>query len=70
MSEHKIASNLPPRLSSAPGVSASAAEVDAVREHVAERLARFKRPRDLEVVATLPHSATGKVAKARLREDG
>lgn len=54
----------------APGVSASAAEVDAVREHVAERLARFKRPRDLEVVATLPHSATGKVAKARLREDG
>jgi long-chain acyl-CoA synthetase len=53
----------------APGRTPSDAEVDAVREHIAGRLARFKRPRDIEVVATLPHSATGKIAKVRLRED-
>ena len=31
-------------------------------------LARFKWPTIVEVVDELPHSATGKVAKARLRE--
>jgi long-chain acyl-CoA synthetase len=51
-----------------PGTRPAADEIDAVREHVAGRLARFKRPRDIEVVAALPHSATGKVAKTRLRE--
>jgi long-chain acyl-CoA synthetase len=39
----------------------------AVREHCAERLARFKQPSRIEVVTGLPHSATGKVAKGRLR---
>ncbi len=38
-----------------------------VREHAATRLARFKRPAEVEVVDQLPHSATGKVAKGRLR---
>jgi long-chain acyl-CoA synthetase len=52
----------------APGTVPDAAEVDAVLEHASQRLARFKRPREIEVVATLPHSATGKVAKSRLRE--
>jgi long-chain acyl-CoA synthetase len=35
--------------------------------HCAGRLARFKRPTIVLVVAELPHSATGKVAKGRLR---
>ena len=39
----------------------------AVQEHCAERLARFKQPSQVVVVADLPHSATGKVAKGRLR---
>lgn len=40
---------------------------DSVRSHCAERLARFKRPRTVNVVSGLPYSATGKVAKGRLR---
>jgi long-chain acyl-CoA synthetase len=40
-----------------------------VTAHCATRLARFKRPTVVVVVAELPHSATGKVAKGRLRED-
>ena len=31
------------------------------------RLARFKVPASVQVVDELPHSATGKVAKGRLR---
>jgi long-chain acyl-CoA synthetase len=38
-----------------------------VVEHCATRLARFKQPRRVVVVEGLPHSATGKVAKGRLR---
>lgn len=41
---------------------------DQVVEHAATRLARFKRPTIVVVVEELPHSATGKVAKGRLRE--
>ena len=40
---------------------------DAVIEHVAGRLARFKCPTSVEIVDELPHSATGKVAKGKLR---
>ncbi len=40
---------------------------DAVRAHCERRVARFKVPARVEVVAELPHSATGKVAKGRLR---
>ena len=39
----------------------------AVQEHCLERLARFKQPSRVAVVTDLPHSATGKVAKGRLR---
>ncbi|WP_313406859.1 AMP-binding protein [Aeromicrobium sp.] len=39
----------------------------AVRDLAAERLARFKVPTRILVVAALPHSPTGKVAKGRLR---
>jgi long-chain acyl-CoA synthetase len=41
---------------------------DDVREHSATRLARFKRPVRVTVVESLPHSATGRIAKGRLRE--
>jgi long-chain acyl-CoA synthetase len=40
---------------------------DAVREHCAERLARFKVPRTVEFVDELPYSVTGKVRRASLR---
>jgi long-chain acyl-CoA synthetase len=39
----------------------------AVREHCAERLARFKQPAEVHVVDELPHTPTGKIAKGRLR---
>ena len=42
------------------------------REQIAalceSRLARFKCPTVIEIVDTLPHSSTGKIARARLRE--
>jgi len=41
---------------------------DDVIEYAARRLARFKCPTSVEIVAELPHSAIGKVAKGRLRE--
>lgn len=43
--------------------------MEELREHAASRLARFKRPKDIEVVDDLPHSQTGKVARARLQRD-
>ena len=39
----------------------------AVIDHAAARLARFKCPTSVEIVDELPHSATGKVAKGKLR---
>jgi long-chain acyl-CoA synthetase len=41
---------------------------EAVLAHCARQLARFKCPTSVVVVDELPHSATGKVAKGRLRE--
>ena len=38
-----------------------------VQRHCAERVARFKRPAEVEVVPRLPHSGTGNVAKSQLR---
>ena len=40
---------------------------DSVIAHAAARLARFKCPTSVEIVSELPHSATGKVAKGKLR---
>jgi long-chain acyl-CoA synthetase len=40
-----------------------------ITAHAARHLARFKRPTIVSVVDRLPHTATGKVAKGRLRED-
>ena len=48
-----------------PGVRLTA---DDVLAHCARTLARFKCPTAVEFVAELPHSATGKVSKGRLRE--
>jgi len=50
----------------APGLDPAAAE-DAVRRQCGGRLARFKQPSRIEVVARLPLSLTGKVQKGRLR---
>jgi long-chain acyl-CoA synthetase len=43
-------------------------DADALIDHAANRLARFKCPTSIEFVRELPHSLTGKVAKGRLRE--
>jgi long-chain acyl-CoA synthetase len=40
---------------------------EAVREHCAEHLAKFKVPSVIEFVTALPHSATGKLRRASLR---
>lgn len=48
-----------------PGHEVSAVELT---EHASRSLARFKCPTAVEFVAALPHSATGKVSKGRLRE--
>ncbi|HEY9565438.1 MAG TPA: AMP-binding protein, partial [Nocardioides sp.] len=39
----------------------------AVRAHATEKLARFKQPTTVNVVAELPYTVTGKVQKGRLR---
>ena len=48
-----------------PGSHLATSDVTAF---VGTRLARFKWPTIVELVDALPHSATGKVAKGRLRE--
>jgi long-chain acyl-CoA synthetase len=50
-----------------PGSSLTA---DAVIAHASASLARFKCPTVVEMVTELPHTATGKVSKGRLREQG
>jgi long-chain acyl-CoA synthetase len=52
----------------APAAGLSHAELaELVREHCSTRLARFKQPSAVTVVDALPRTATGKVAKGRLR---
>ena len=41
--------------------------VARIESHTSERLARFKHPASVQIATELPHSATGKVAKGRLR---
>ena len=41
---------------------------DAVRAHVASRLARYKMPREVVITDSLPREDTGKLFKRRLRE--
>ena len=44
--------------------------VDALRDHIGERLARFKQPKVIEVVDALPHSLSGEVVRSRLGRAG
>jgi long-chain acyl-CoA synthetase len=46
----------------------SGLRAEDVTAHCSDRLARFKQPTIVEIVAELPHSVTGKVAKGRLRD--
>ena len=46
--------------------SAADADETALRRHCARHLAPFKVPRAIRFVARLPHTATGKLARARL----
>ena len=41
---------------------------EEVREHCAERLARFKVPTTIEFVPALPRTPTGKIARRTLAE--
>jgi benzoate-CoA ligase len=50
-----------------PGVTASPALADALKQHVKDRLAPFKYPRWVEFVAELPKTATGKIQRFKLR---
>jgi long-chain acyl-CoA synthetase len=49
-------------------VTGSSLSVETISEHCADRLAKFKRPRQVELVAELPRGVTGKVRKGVLRE--
>jgi long-chain acyl-CoA synthetase len=42
-------------------------DVDALRTHCRARLAGFKVPRSIDVVAAVPRNASGKVRKHELR---
>jgi fatty-acyl-CoA synthase len=42
--------------------------VEELREFASESLARYKLPRRLEIIATLPRNATGKILKYQLRK--
>jgi len=49
-------------------VPGSSATPELIGASVAESLARFKCPTQIRIVGSLPRSATGKIAKGRLRE--
>jgi benzoate-CoA ligase len=53
-----------------PGVTASPALVQAIQQDVKARLAPYKYPRWIEVVAALPKTATGKIRRYALRQGG
>jgi acyl-CoA synthetase (AMP-forming)/AMP-acid ligase II len=50
-----------------PGAHATA---DELRRHCTERLAGYKKPRSLEIVASLPKNAAGKILRRALRAAG
>jgi long-chain acyl-CoA synthetase len=52
----------------APGQVPGPALAVALMAHVAERLAAFKRPREIVFETELPHSATGKLLRAQVRQ--
>jgi acyl-CoA synthetase (AMP-forming)/AMP-acid ligase II len=48
-------------------VTGAGLSVEAINEHCADRLAKFKRPSLVELVDELPRGVTGKVQKGVLR---
>jgi len=52
----------------APGHAASEALKESIREHVKQALAPYQQPREIEFVAELPMTTTGKVKRKVLRE--
>ena len=51
----------------APGVVGDAALVDALQQHVKDRLAPYEYPKEIEFIAALPMTTTGKVQRRVLR---
>ena len=51
-----------------PGQSGDAAMVKALQEHVKASIAPFKYPREIEFVASLPRTETGKLQRFKLRQ--
>jgi 2-aminobenzoate-CoA ligase len=51
-----------------PGHSAGAEMVKALQEHVKTTIAPFKYPREIEFVASLPRTETGKLQRFKLRQ--
>ena len=50
-----------------PGIEASDALADELKQHVKDKLAPYKYPRWIEFVAELPKTATGKIQRFKLR---
>jgi acetyl-CoA synthetase len=50
------------------GESASEALKDSIRAHVKQHLAPYQQPREIEFIAELPMTTTGKVQRKVLRE--
>jgi 2-aminobenzoate-CoA ligase len=51
----------------APGFAADAATVTLLQDHVKAAIAPYKYPREIEFVAALPKTATGKLQRFALR---
>jgi O-succinylbenzoic acid--CoA ligase len=58
--EHVVAFVVPARIDAAP-------TLEELRDHAAERIARFKAPRELVLLPELPRTASGKVRRSELR---
>jgi len=58
--EHVVAFVVPARIGAAP-------TLEELRDHAADRIARFKAPRELVLLPELPRTASGKVRRAELR---
>ena len=50
-----------------PGVEASDALADKLKQHVKDRLAPYKYPRWIDFINELPKTATGKIQRFKLR---
>ena len=46
----------------------AAIDAEKIRAFLADRLAKYKIPRTIEIVENLPYTPTGKVMKYKLRE--